>query len=93
MRHSNDYSSASWSVPQLGQLDIHNHTELFSLHGIIRTGYFLPLVCKRAGTSQTSCKILMHQRDCLLLFLAGNHLLFPKENESRFTIFLTLWTK
>jgi hypothetical protein len=43
--HSDYYTSASWNVPQLGQLDVHNYTELLSLHGVIRFGSFLPLIC------------------------------------------------
>jgi hypothetical protein len=43
--HLDDISSNSWVVFRLGELDIHNNSEYFSITGFVFSGAFLSCVC------------------------------------------------
>lgn len=58
-------------LPQLAQLDLHHHLELLRLSGSLRPGYLLPRVRKGARPSQALGEVHVHQRDSVLLLLAG----------------------
>lgn len=66
-----DNVTDSWNLSQLVELDIHHDSQRFSFIGSVFVGDILSCLCKRVGTSQASCKVPVHQRNCLLLLLAG----------------------
>lgn len=66
-----DNVTDSWNISHLGELDIHHDPQHFSFIGSEFVGDILPCLCKRVGTSQASCKVPVHQRNCFLLLLAG----------------------
>ncbi|KAJ0018840.1 hypothetical protein Pint_10717 [Pistacia integerrima] len=91
MFHLDDHITNSWDVSNLVELDIYHHSEHFCFIGIIFFGDLLPRFCKRAGTTQATCEVHVHQRHCFLLLLAGLKLLCLLEKG--FVILLTcFWT-
>lgn len=66
-----DNVTDSWNLSQLVELDIHHDSQRFSFIGYVFVGDIFSCLCKRVGTSQASCKVPVHQRNCLLLLLAG----------------------
>lgn len=73
--HFDDNITVTWAVPNLVELDIHHHSQHFCLVGVVFSGKILPCFCKGTGTTQATCKVLVHQRDCFLQLLAGNFVL------------------
>lgn len=69
-----DNTTNSWDISFLVKLDVHHHPQHFSFLGAVFSGGVLPCVCKGVETSQSTCQVLVHQGNCLLLLLAGKYL-------------------
>ncbi|KAK6124417.1 hypothetical protein DH2020_041837 [Rehmannia glutinosa] len=59
-------------VSKLAQLDIHHHSEFIIFLGHVFLGRLLPRLRQRIGTAYATGEVYLHQRNCFLLFLAGN---------------------
>lgn len=58
-------------VSHLAQLDIHHNSQSILFLGNVFLGCLLPCLCQRIGTTYTTRKVYLHQRNCFLLLLAG----------------------
>ncbi|KAK9086481.1 hypothetical protein Syun_028875 [Stephania yunnanensis] len=68
-----DTTANAGGISKLGQLDFHHHPQRFGFACTLFPCCLLSCVPERAGASQTAGQILVHQRDCLLLLLAGKN--------------------
>lgn len=73
--HFDDYTTASWVLSKLVELDNYHHSQYFCVLGIVFSGDILPCLCKGTGTTQTSSEISLHQRNRFLLLLAGKFII------------------